>query len=54
MSITRSLGILVTMGVPAIVGSGFVWAFTGSWTGISIFLVILAFTALGFIDTARK
>ena len=54
MTLTRSIGILVAMGVPALVGSGFTWALTGSWTAIYIFLAILAFTALGFIDAARK
>ncbi|MFO8111557.1 MAG: hypothetical protein R6T92_03515 [Desulfosalsimonadaceae bacterium] len=54
MSITRSLGALVTLGVPAIIGSGFVWHFTSSWEAIYIYLIILALTALGFIDLSRK
>jgi hypothetical protein len=53
MSITRSLGILIALGVPVIVGSGLVWSFTSSWIAIYVFLIILAFTALGFIDTSR-
>ncbi len=54
MSLTRSLGVLVTLGVPAIIGSGFVWSFFENWTAVYAFLVILAFTALGFVDVARK
>ncbi len=53
-AIARTLGILVAMGVPVIVGSGFVWHFAESWTAVYVFLFILVFTAIGFIDLSRK
>ncbi len=53
-AIARSLGILVAMGVPVIVGSGFVWHFAESWTAVYVYLFVLILTALGFIDLSRK
>ncbi len=54
MSITRSLGILVTFGIPAIIVPGVAWEFTSSWPAVYVSLIVLAFVALGFIDMARK
>jgi len=54
MSITRSLGILVTFGIPAIIVPGVVWEFTSSWPAVYFSLVILGFVAIGFIDARLK
>ncbi len=54
MSITRSLGVLVTLGVPSIVGSGIVWQASHNWMAVYVYLIILAFAALGFVDLSRK
>jgi len=54
MSITRSLGILVTFGIPAIIVPGVTWEFTSSWPAVYVSLIVLGFVALGFIDMARK
>lgn len=50
MSIARKLGILVIFGVPAIVGSGIIYAIFGSYTSIVIFAVLLLAFAGGFIS----
>ena len=50
MSITRKLGILVICGVPAIVGSGIVYAIFGSYLSVAIFIVLLLSFAGGFIS----
>ncbi len=54
MSITRSLGILVVFGIPAIIVPGVVWEFTASWPAVYVSLVILGLVAIGFIDTRLK
>lgn len=53
MSFARSLGILVALGVPAIIGPGVVWAATESWPAIYVFLALLGLFGIGFIDTRR-
>jgi len=50
MSIARKLGILVVFGVPAIVGSGIVYAIFGSYISVVIFIVLLLSLAGGFIS----
>ena len=50
MSIARKLGILVVFGVPAIVGSGIVYAVFGSYISFVIFIVLLLSLAGGFIS----
>lgn len=50
MSIARKLGILVVFGVPAIVGSGIVYAVFGSYISVVIFIVLLLSLAGGFIS----
>ena len=54
MTITRSLGILVAFGVPAIIGSGIVWELANNWEAVGVFLIVLALTALGFIDIRHR
>ncbi len=49
MDIARKLGILVTMGVPAIVGGGIVYALFGhSWPPVAVYEVLLLLTAGAF------
>jgi hypothetical protein len=47
MNISRKLGILVFCGVPAIVGGGIVYALSGSYAAVTIYEIILLFTAGG-------
>ena len=50
MAISRKIGTLIIFGVPVIVGGGIVYYFTHSFPAMFVFEIILAFTALGFID----
>jgi len=48
--ISRKIGTLVLMGVPAIIGGGIVYYAFGNYTALIVYEVILGFTALGFIS----
>lgn len=50
MDISRRLGILVFMGVPAIIGGGIVYAVFGSLTPMWIYEVLLFVTAGAFVS----
>lgn len=52
MDIARKLGMLVFCGVPAIIGGGIVYHFTGSLQAIFIYEAILL-VAIGAIFAAR-
>ncbi len=49
MTVSRKLGTLVLMGVPAIIGGGIVYYFTQSFPVMWLYEVILGFTFLGLI-----
>lgn len=48
--ISRKLGTLVLMGVPAIIGGGLVYYAFGNYTALVVYEVLLGFTALGCIS----
>ena len=48
--ISRKLGTMVLMGVPAIIGGGIVYFAFGNFTTLIIYEILLGFTALGFIS----
>ncbi len=50
MDISRRLGILVFMGVPAIIGGGIVYAIFGSLTPMWIYEALLLVTAGAFVS----
>jgi hypothetical protein len=50
MDVTRKLGILVVCMVPAIIGGGFVYHFTGSYASVAVWEVLLAIFAGAFIS----
>ncbi len=50
MDISRKLGIIVTMAVPAIVGGGLVYAAFGGYTSVFVFETLLLFTAGGLVS----
>lgn len=50
MNVARKLGILIVLGVPAIVGSGIVYAVFGSYVAVAVFLVFLLLFAGGFVS----
>lgn len=49
-AISRKLGTMVLMGVPAIIGGGIVYFAFESYTTLIVYEVILGFTSLGFIS----
>lgn len=49
-AISRKLGTLVLIGVPAIIGGGIVYHAFGNYTALIVYEVLLGFTALGFIS----
>ena len=49
-AISRKLGTLVLIGVPAIIGGGIVYYAFGNYTALIVYEVLLGFTALGFIS----
>jgi hypothetical protein len=48
--ISRKLGTMVLMGVPAIIGGGLVYYGFQNYTALIVYEVLLGFTALGFIS----
>ena len=49
-AMSRKIGTLVLMGVPAIVGGGIVYFALGNYTSLIIYEVLLGFAALGFVS----
>jgi alpha-D-ribose 1-methylphosphonate 5-triphosphate diphosphatase PhnM len=49
-AISRQVGTMVLMGVPAIVGGGIIYFIFGNFTALIVYEVLLAFTSLGFIS----
>ena len=49
-SISRKLGTMVLMGVPAIIGGGIVYFAFGNYTAVIIYEVLLGFASLGLIS----
>ena len=49
LELSRRFGIAIVCGIPAIVGSGFFWALSGSWIVVCGYLFLLTVTLLVFI-----
>jgi alpha-D-ribose 1-methylphosphonate 5-triphosphate diphosphatase PhnM len=49
-AISKKLGTIVLMGVPAIIGGGIVYFAFGNYTAVIVYEVILGFASLGFIS----
>jgi hypothetical protein len=49
LELSRRFGIAIVSGIPAIVGSGFLWALADSWILVFSYLFLLAATLLLFI-----
>ena len=54
MELRRKFGIMIVFGIPAIVGSGLVWALTEKWTAVYGYLFLLAFTLLLFLFAPER
>ncbi len=50
MTISRKLGVLLLMGVPAIVGGGIVFHFFQNYTAMIMYEILLGLTALGLVS----
>ncbi len=48
-AISRKLGVLVLMAVPAIIGGGLVYYAFENYTALTVYEILLGFTALGVI-----
>ncbi len=49
-AISKKVGTMVLMGVPAIVGGGLVYFAFGNFTAVIVYEVLLGFASLGFIS----
>lgn len=49
MQLGRRFGIAIVCGIPAIVGSGLLWALTESWIVVFVYLFLLLAALLVFI-----
>jgi hypothetical protein len=48
--ISRKIGTLLLFGIPALIGGGTVYHFSGSFTAMLVYEAILGLAALGFIS----
>ena len=53
LELSRRFGIAIVCGIPAIVGSGLVWAISKSWILVFGYLFLLAATLLVFMVNPR-
>ncbi len=53
MDISRKLGMMIVMGVPAIVGGGIVYSFFGSYLQVIVYEIILLIAALGCLTNSK-
>ena len=49
MDLSRRFGIAIVCGIPAIVGSGLLWAISKSWIVVFVYLFLLVATLMVFI-----
>ena len=49
-AVSKKVGTMVLMGVPAIVGGGIIYFIFGNFTALIVYEILLAFTSLGFIS----
>jgi hypothetical protein len=54
MELKRRFGVVIVCGVPAIVGSGLLWALSEKWALVYVFLFLLAFTLLVFLFAPQR
>ena len=54
MELRRKFGVMIVCGIPAIVGSGLVWALTQKWTAVYGYLFLLALTLLFFLFAPKR
>lgn len=54
MELKRRFGVIIVSGIPAIVGSGLVWALSETWALVFAYLILLAFSLLVFLVAPQK
>ena len=54
MELKRRFGVIIVSGVPAIVGSGLLWALSETWAVVFAYLILLAFSLLVFLVAPQK
>jgi hypothetical protein len=54
MELKRRLGVIIVCGVPAIVGSGLLWALSETWFVVFAYLFLLVCSLLVFLVAPQK
>jgi len=54
MELTRRFGVIIVCGVPAIVGSGLLWALSEKWALVFAYLFLLVFSLLLFLVAPQR
>ena len=54
MELKRRFGVMIVSGIPAIVGSGLLWALSETWALVFAYLILLASSLLVFLVAPQK
>ena len=54
MELTRRFGVIIVCGIPAIVGSGLLWALSEKWALVFAYLFLLVFSLLLFLVAPQR
>ena len=54
MELQRRFGVIIVCGIPAIVGSGLVWALSEKWAVVFAYIFLLVFSLLVFLFAPQK
>ena len=54
MELGRRFGVIIVCGIPAIVGSGLLWALSGQWALVFAYLFLLVFSLLLFLVAPQR
>jgi len=54
MELTRRFGVIIVCGIPAIVGSGLVWALSEKWALVFAYLFLLVLSLLVFLVAPQR
>ena len=54
MELQRRFGVIIVCGIPAIVGSGLMWALSEKWALVFAYLFLLAVSLLLFLIAPQK
>ena len=54
MKLTRRFGVIIVCGIPAIVGSGLLWALSEKWALVFAYLFLLVLSLLVFLVAPQR